>query len=135
MTQIQTVTGPIEHTQLGLTLSHEHLFVTSAGIRANYPWMFNPEAEMAHAIVQLNEARAAGVRTLIDCSTPDLGREPAMMRAAAEATGMQIVVATGLWLDIPRLLAPRDDPHRRHRGALRARDRGRPRGCARAARA
>jgi phosphotriesterase-related protein len=104
MTDIQTVVGPIAHTQLGLTLSHEHLFVTSAGIRANYPWMFDPEREMAHAIVQLNEARAAGVQTLIDCSTPDLGREPAMMRAAAEATGMQIIVATGLWLDIPRLL-------------------------------
>src|SRR5207253_488201 len=96
--------GPIAHEDLGLTLSHEHLFVTSAGIRQNYPWMFNPEAELAHTVAQLAEARAAGVQTLIDVTTPDLGREPAMVRAAAQASGMQIVVATGLWLDIPRLL-------------------------------
>lgn len=104
MTAIQTVLGPVDASELGLTLSHEHLFVTSAGIRLHYPWLFDQQAELDHAITQLREARDAGVRTLIDVTTPDLGREVAMMRTVAEATGMHIVAATGLWLDIPRLL-------------------------------
>jgi phosphotriesterase-related protein len=107
MTLIQTVTGPIEHTALGLTLAHEHLFVNSAGIRENYPWMFDEEAEMAHALHKLEEAKAAGVQTLVDVSTPDLGRTPRLIRKAAEQSGINVVVATGLWLDIPRTIARR----------------------------
>ena len=107
MTLIQTVTGPIEHTALGLTLPHEHLFVNSAGIRESYSWMFDEEAEMAHALHKLSEAKAAGVQTLVDVSTPDLGRTPRLIRKASEQSGINIVVATGLWLDIPRTMQRR----------------------------
>ena len=108
MTDIQTVLGPIAQDALGLTLAHEHLFVTSAGVRQAYPWLFDRDAELAHAVTQLREARAAGVQTIIDVTTPDLGRTPELVRAAAERSGMNVVVATGAWLDIPRVFGRTD---------------------------
>jgi phosphotriesterase-related protein len=111
MTEVQTATGAIPHDQLGVTLSHEHLFLASPGMRGAYPWLTDPETEIAHAVAQLEEAKAAGVRSIIEVSTPDLGRAPTMMQEASRRSGVHVVVASGIWLDIPRALqrAPIDD--------------------------
>ena len=37
MTEVQTVRGPIATADLGVTLMHEHVFVLSPEIMANYP--------------------------------------------------------------------------------------------------
>ncbi len=104
MTDVQTVLGPVPGDQLGMTLSHEHLFVASAGLRTTYPWLFDSAAEVEHAAAELSEAREAGVRTIIDVTTPDLGRAPELIRETAERSGVHVVVATGIWLDVPRAL-------------------------------
>lgn len=111
MTEVQTATGAVTHDQLGVTLSHEHLFIASPGMRNSYAWLTDPEMEVAHAVAELEQAKAAGVRSIIEVSTPDLGRAPALMQEASRRSGVNVVVATGIWLDIPRALqsAPIDD--------------------------
>src|SRR6476659_9131792 len=104
MTDVQTATGAVAHDQLGITLSHEHLFIASPGMRNSYPWLTDPAAEVAHVVAELEEAKAAGVRSIIEVSTPDLGRAPALMQEAARQAGVNVIVATGIWLDIPRAL-------------------------------
>ena len=104
MTSVQTALGPVPGEQLGVTLSHEHLFVDSAGLRATYPWLFDGAAHVEHAVAELREAREAGVQTIVDVTTPDLGRAPEMIREAAERSGVHVIVATGIWLDVPRAL-------------------------------
>ena len=104
MTDVQTVLGPVPGDQLGVTLSHEHLFVSSAGLRATYPWLFDAPTEVEHAAAEMREAAEAGVRTIIDVTTPDLGRAPELIREAAARSGVHVVVATGIWLDVPRAL-------------------------------
>ena len=37
MATIETVSGPVDEEQLGLTLSHEHIRSTSEGARATFP--------------------------------------------------------------------------------------------------
>ena len=101
MTAIQTLTGPVEDTELGLTLSHEHLFLHSPGLQQQYPWLYDPEAAIAHAAAELNDAYAAGVRAMIDVTTPDLGRDIGMMVRAAQRSPIHIVAATGIWGAIP----------------------------------
>ena len=104
MVDVQTVLGPVPSDQLGLTYGHEHLFVTSAGLREFYPWLFDTEAELDHVTAELIETREAGVNTIVDVTTPDLGRQPELMRTVSERSGVNVVIATGLWLDPPRAM-------------------------------
>src|SRR5262249_49938944 len=57
---------------------------------------------------ELSDAKAGGIDSIIDLSTPDLGRDVEFIRKVSEGSGMNIVVATGLWRDIPRSFWNRD---------------------------
>ena len=100
--------GPVDAGALGVTLSHEHVFVVMGDDNHHYPWMFDLEATRAKAIREVGEAKAGGIDTIIDLTTPDLGRDVEFVRSVAEATGMHIVVATGIWRDVPRSFWARD---------------------------
>jgi phosphotriesterase-related protein len=102
MTAIQTVTGPVEHTALGVTLAHEHLVLASPGLPQQYPWLYDRESLVEHAAAELVEARNAGVATVVDVSPPDLGRDVRLLEAIAQASGVNVVACTGIWIDIPR---------------------------------
>ena len=102
MPTVHTATGPVDADALGFTLSHEHTFVYGGGLWHAYPFLFDwdeTERRVAHGF---RAARAGGVDTIVDLSTPDLGRNVAFVRRVSAATGLQVVVATGLWRDIPR---------------------------------
>jgi len=53
----------------------------------------------------LREAHREGLRTIIDVTTIDLGRDVEMMKEVSQATGVQIVAATGNHLAVPRPFA------------------------------
>ena len=52
----------------------------------------------------MTEAREGGVKTIVDLSTMDLGRDIRFIAEMARRTGVQIIAATGIWRDIPRAL-------------------------------
>ncbi len=108
MAQVMTVLGPIDGSRLGVTLSHEHVLVGMGEDNHHYPWRFDWEATRANAVRELSEAKAGGVDTIIDLTTPDLGRDVEFVRDVAQASRMQVVVATGIWRDIPRSFWTRD---------------------------
>ena len=108
MAQVETVLGPIEDSELGCTLSHEHVINSQNSDNHFYPWLFNWEATRRVALERLRAARAVGVDTMIDLSTPDLGRDVAFVRELSEASGMHVVAATGMWCDTPRSFQNRD---------------------------
>jgi phosphotriesterase-related protein len=101
MTAVQTVLGTIDSAQLGTVLSHEHVIQSVGEETRHYPWMFDWEQTRAVAVRSLRDAKAGGVDTLIDLTTPDLGRDVAFVRDVAAASGMNVVVATGIWLSVP----------------------------------
>ena len=108
MPTVETVLGPIDAKGLGVTLSHEHVLVSMGNDAKAYPWRFDWEATRANAVRELTEAKAGGIDTLIDLTTPDLGRDVRYIRDVARATGMNVVVATGIWRDVPRSFWTRD---------------------------
>src|SRR5437588_8805880 len=108
MTRVETVLGPVDADQLGVTLSHEHVYVFMGEDNHHYPWMFDLEETRETAIRELSEAKAGGVDTVIDLTTPDLGRDVEFVREAVSASGMNVVVATGIWRDVPRSFWARD---------------------------
>jgi len=108
MTTVETALGPIDAARLGTVLSHEHVLGFIGEDNRHYPWMFDWERTRANAIRDLSEAKAGGVDTVIDLTTPDLGRDVEFVRDVAAASGMNVVVATGIWLVIPPSFWERD---------------------------
>ena len=102
MASVETVSGPVAGKDLGFTRSHEHVAMQPAFITTHYPWMVNRDKIRSRAIRELTEAKQGGVDTIIALSTPDLQRDVELIQEVAQASGMQVVVATGLWRDIPR---------------------------------
>ena len=97
MPQVNTVTGPIDTSALGFTLMHEHVFVLTEGVYANFPHLWDREARVSEAVRDLSEAKAHGVSTIVDLTVLGLGRDVATVREIARAAGMQIIVATGVY--------------------------------------
>ena len=101
MPTVETVRGPVDTADLGFTLPHEHIISGAHSVRINWPHTFDRNAEVAWALEKLEEAYDQGVRTLVDLTTFDLGRDVALIREIAEGTRMQIIVATGVHLYAP----------------------------------
>jgi phosphotriesterase-related protein len=98
MQTVQTVTGPRAPGELGVTLMHEHLLVGWPGWEAEAP--LDRAARRDHARrcqERMLELRELGVRALVDPCPIDLGRDVELMVEVAEATGVHIVCATGLY--------------------------------------
>ena len=101
---VDTVRGPINASDLGVTLMHEHVFVLSPEIMANYPEGWGEEdARIAAAIEKLNALKAIGVDTIVDPTVIGLGRYLPRIQRVAAHTDLNIVVATGIYTynDVP----------------------------------
>jgi phosphotriesterase-related protein len=106
MPSVQTVLGPVDAESLGFTLSHEHIM--NMTMMRYLPYLFDWEDSVRRARRLLSLARQGGIDSIIDLTTPDLGREVGLIRAASEASGVHVVVATGWWRVIPSLFWARD---------------------------
>ncbi len=103
MATINSVLGPMDTSDLGFTLSHEHVVVTSAGIQHVYPEFIDRDGTITRATSDFTDARQAGLGSIIDVTTLDLGRDVKLLESVSSASGVNIVCATGTWLDIPRV--------------------------------
>ena len=103
MPQVNTVLGPIDPAEMGFTLSHEHVTLGAAGAAATYPGFQDRQAIADGATAALSEAYAGGVRTIIDVTTFDLGRDVAMMQEVSRRTGVHVIPCTGNHLAVPRI--------------------------------
>ena len=103
MATINSVLGPMDTSELGFTLSHEHVIVTSAGIQYVYPEFIDRDGTIERGIADLREAHGEGLRTIIDVSTIDLGRDIRLLEQVSRESGVNIICATGTWRDIPRV--------------------------------
>src|ERR1039458_7363840 len=104
MAHIQTVRGPLDTAQLGVTLMHEHVFVLSTEILQNYPDIWGDEEQrVADAAARLNELYQLGVRSIVDLTVIGLGRYIPRIQRVAALTPLHIVVATGVYTynDLP----------------------------------
>ena len=90
LSSVMTVLGPVAPDELGLTLPHEHLFIDLLReYRSN--GLLN-DAELA--IRELELFRAAGGRTIVDCTSVGLARDPLRLRQVSQATDVRIVMGS-----------------------------------------
>ncbi len=100
---INTVTGSVRPCDLGATMAHEHVLLTSAGINRTFPELAERERTREKAIAQLTAASEGGLDAIIDVTPMDLGRDIDLLREVSEASGVRIVASTGVWFDVPRI--------------------------------
>lgn len=92
---IQTVTGSIALDELGLTLPHEHIFINLVR-EYRGDGLLNDEALLR---AELSEFVGSGGRTLIDCTSDDIGRDPEALRRMSQSLGLNIVMGCGYYRD------------------------------------
>ena len=100
---VNTVLGPIDSSELGVTLSHEHIATGSAGMHRTYPQFFDRETVIRDAVAALKEAHAEGIRSYIEPTTFDMGRDIELIQEVSRLSGVHIVAATGSHQAIPRV--------------------------------
>ena len=96
MTTVETALGPVATTALGPTLMHEHIVTRSPGVHENWPHLFDREAILALAERKMVDLYARGIRTVVDLTTVDLGRDIDLIVAVARRSPVQVLVATGV---------------------------------------
>ena len=99
MPTVNSVSGPQDTADLGFTLMHEHIIVQSPGVKENFP-VWDRAAELAKAVQRLKDVMARGVSTLVDLTVGDW-RDIPFVKEAVAASGAQVIVATGLYWDVP----------------------------------
>jgi len=98
MTMIETARGPVEASDLGRVLMHEHVFVISPEMQQNYPDDWGDEDDrVTDAVTRLNELKAVGIDTILDPTALGLGRYIPRIARIADQIDLNIVVATGLY--------------------------------------
>jgi len=120
MTDVQTVLGPVVADALGPTLLHEHLLIdlwpwfdtgdpaadapvtpaTIDRVRAN-PFAFHDNLVLDDpelTAVELAPFAAAGGRTVVDLTLPEIGRRPAALADLAGRTGLNVVMGCGRYI-------------------------------------
>lgn len=93
MAQLMTVLGPVDSDDLGMTLTHEHLFIDQMR-EARSEGLLNDERLMRQ---EVRHYQAAGGRTLVDCTSIGLGRDVSALRRLSQATGLNIIAGTGFY--------------------------------------
>lgn len=97
MTVLHTTLGPFRREQLGAILPHEHVFVDLR--TPDHPGQGDADVAEVVALMapEVAAAQAAGVTAIVECSTGGVGRRADLDAAVSSATGVPIVMATGIY--------------------------------------
>ena len=100
MKTVETVTGPISVEQLGKTLIHEHFIFGYPGYQGDVTLgPFNEDESLEAAIAVARLMQSYGVQTVVDPTPNECGRNPLFLKKISEATGLQIICATGYYYE------------------------------------
>jgi len=97
MTTVETALGPVATTELGPTLMHEHVVTRSPGVQENWPHLWDRNAILTIAERKMADLYTRGIRSIVDLTTVDLGRDIGLIVDVARRSRVKVIVATGVW--------------------------------------
>jgi len=106
---VDTVTGPVDAAELGLTLIHEHFFSADEVVSRQWPLMADSARAYELARASAEAVKRHGVQTVVDPTAAMLGRDVRALAQLSADTGLRIVACTGIYTydQLPRFLASR----------------------------
>jgi len=97
MAKLITTLGPLDASEVGMILPHEHVFVDLRTPDQPGQGEADPQDVIALMVPELEEARAAGVTAIVECSPEGVGRNAAILKAVSEAASYPLVAPTGIY--------------------------------------
>jgi phosphotriesterase-related protein len=97
MPKLITTLGPLDASEVGMILPHEHVFVDLRTWDEPGFGQADPQDVIALMAPELERARAVGVTAIVECSPEGVGRNAAILKAVSEAAGYPLVVPTGIY--------------------------------------
>ena len=98
MAPVQTFEGPRDPAELGMTLIHEHVFVTSPELDLNFPHPEWDESEVVErAVAGFERLHSLGVRTVADLTVLGLGRDVRRVASVAARVPINLIASTGYY--------------------------------------
>jgi phosphotriesterase-related protein len=94
---VQTASGGIPPERLGLTLMHEHVLVDFVGADRVSRNRYDVDRVFATVLPHLEQARALGCETLVECTPAYLGRDPQLLKRLSDSSGVHILTNTGYY--------------------------------------
>lgn len=97
---IETVTGKIPVKDMGKTLIHEHFLFGYPGYSGDVTLgPYDGEEVLRNGIEAAKTVMKYGVKTVVDPTPNECGRDPEVLKSISEATGLQIICATGYYYE------------------------------------
>jgi phosphotriesterase-related protein len=100
MPKVATVRGDVDTESLGQTLMHEHIVNITAEIEKEYPdlsWVGGKDHVVRTVADTLQEVKAHGIDTIVDCTAFGHGRDIDAVRRINDEVDINIIVATGIY--------------------------------------
>src|SRR4051812_32796602 len=97
MATVETVQGPVDASELGTVLVHEHVRFRDDAVADQWPRVYSDDEELGAALEAVNAAKDRGVDTIFDPTAMFGGRSVDFMMRVAEQTGVRIVACTGIY--------------------------------------
>lgn len=100
--KVNTVLGPIDANELGVTLMHEHIANIEWNLAHAFPGFYDRERVVEMFCEEMETLKPYGVKTFVDATPINLGRDVELMRRCSERSGVHIIACTGLyWQERP----------------------------------
>ena len=93
--KVITVTGEIPASEMGITLTHEHVLVDFAAIDSISAKRFNKDSVIIKVLPYFEELKPFKVATFVDCTTEFMGKDPQLLAELSQKTGIKILTNTG----------------------------------------
>ena len=108
MPTVNTARGPVETSELGRTFMHEHIAIRGTDVFAHWPELDEAAGCLEAATTRFAELDERGVGTVVDVTPANLGRDIALIEQVQASTDVNIIVATGMYWNIPLYWQGRD---------------------------
>lgn len=95
--KIMTVAGPIDASELGKTLAHEHVLVDFIGAEETGYHRWDRSEVIRNVIPYLKETKEMGYNSVFDCTPAFLGRDPVLLSIISERVGVNLITNTGFY--------------------------------------
>lgn len=105
---IMTVRGPVRSSEMGFTLSHEHILANFQPLvdRRDHPLTYDLDEVVKVTRPYLERIKSLGCRTFVDCTAVALGRDPRLLKRLSDETGLHILTVTGNYAAIDAKFLP-----------------------------
>ncbi len=94
---IQTVSGTIHSSELGVTLVHEHVTADLRPVPERRLGDYDRDEALQVSLPFIRQLRDAGCTAIVDPTPMNMGRDPLLLKRLSEDSGLVIVCATGVF--------------------------------------